>query len=236
MIESRAGRDRPDPAPAPGPAVPVAAVAGPEPAGTAAGGPRAARSAARRLARTVTDVLAPANVLLALLLTVGWHGGGRAGIGWALAAACVMVGVPLGVVVAGVRAGRYTDLHVRVRRQRAVPLTVAVASALAVLASLPPLGAPRDLVALVAATAAGLTAGGVVTVWWKVSGHTAVAGAATVILTALYGPGPLPLLLAASVLTGWSRVALADHTRAQTVVGFAIGAGVCLAVYVPLHG
>ncbi|WP_405591485.1 phosphatase PAP2 family protein [Streptomyces sp. NBC_01190] len=185
-------------------------------------------------ARMVTDVLAPAHVLVALLLVVGWHCGRETGVAWAVGAGGVAVGIPLGVVLAGVRAGRYTDVHVRVRGQRAVPLTVAVVSAATAVVLLGVLGAPRELVVLLCAIAAGLSVGGLITVWWKVSGHTAVAGAATVILTALYGPALL-LLLAPAALVAWSRLVLRDHTPAQTVVGFLVGAVVSGAVFVPLY-
>jgi membrane-associated phospholipid phosphatase len=40
--------------------------------------------------------------------------------------------------------------------------------------------------------------------------------------------GPAALVL-------WSRVVLRDHTPAQTAVGFLVGAGVSLALFVPLH-
>ncbi|MYS23067.1 PAP2 superfamily protein [Streptomyces sp. DvalAA-14] len=193
-----------------------------------------APGARRSFALLVTDVLAPAPVLVVLLLVVGWHSGRVAGVAWAVAAATVSVGIPLAVVIGGVRAGRFTDIHVRVRRQRALPLAVAIACAVLCVVLLGPLGAPRELVVLVATIMAGLATGAAITVWWKVSGHTAVTGAATVILVADYGPRLL-LVLVPACLVVWSRIVLRDHTPAQTVVGFLVGAAVSCVLFVPLH-
>ncbi|MFJ4844446.1 phosphatase PAP2 family protein [Streptomyces sp. NPDC088733] len=197
-------------------------------------GPASPRPAVRSLAKLITDVLAPAYLLTVMLLAVGWHSGHGSGLAWAAGAAAGAVGVPMTVVVLGVRAGRFTDVHVRIRRQRAVPLATAIACAVLSVVLLALLGAPRELTALVVAILSGLTVGGLVTIWWKVSGHTAAVGAAGAILTAVYGAPMVPLLLAV-IPVGWSRVVLRDHTVAQTVVGFLIGSSVALAIFLPLR-
>ena len=69
----------------------------------------------------------------------------------------------------------------------------------------------------------GLVTTMVVTVWWKVSVHTAVAGGVVVILLLAYGAHVAPLVLGVAAV-GWSRVALRDYTPAQTVVGALLGA------------
>jgi len=186
-----------------------------------------------RAARWITDVVAPANVLAVLLLVTGWHAAGTTGVAWALGAAALAVGLPLALVAAGVRRGRYTDLHVRVREQRLVPLVTAVCSTAATAGLLAAFGGPPQLIALVLAIGAGLFTGGVITLWWKVSGHTAVVGAAAVILIALFGP-PAALTLPVALPVAWARVVLRDHTPAQTAVGFLVGAAVAAAVFVPL--
>nr|WP_260859671.1 phosphatase PAP2 family protein [Streptomyces cupreus] len=62
----------------------------------------------------------------------------------------------------------------------------------------------------------------IVTVWWKVSVHTAVASGVVVILLLAYGVRMAPLMLGIAAI-GWSRVALRDHTPAQTAVGALLG-------------
>lgn len=71
--------------------------------------------------------------------------------------------------------------------------------------------APREVFALVVAMLVGLIVTMIVTVWWKVSVHTAVAGGAVVILLLAYGMSMAPLTLGIAAI-GWSRVALRDHT------------------------
>jgi len=74
------------------------------------------------LARVVTDLLAPANLAVAQLLLVSWHSSpGLAGLGWGLLTATFCGLIPYGIVMVGVRRGRWTDRHVRIRQQRPVP-------------------------------------------------------------------------------------------------------------------
>jgi membrane-associated phospholipid phosphatase len=90
--------------------------------------------------------------------------------------------------------------------------------------------APRDLVALVAAMAVGLAASLLVTLAWKISIHVAVVAGAVTILTLVFGAAAL-MLAPLVVLVGWARVALHDHTPAQTVAGAALGALVAAGVF-----
>ncbi len=83
--------------------------------------------------------------------------------------------------------------------------------------------APRDLTATVVAMLASLVPILVITVWWKISVHTAVASGATDCMAVALSPWWL-LLYPLVAAIGWSRVVLRDHTTAQTVVGTVVGA------------
>jgi membrane-associated phospholipid phosphatase len=63
-----------------------------------------------------------------------------------------------------------------------------------------------------------------VTVWWKISIHCAVASGSVAILAFGYGPLVLPGYLLVALLA-WARVAAGDHTVAQVVAGALLGAG-----------
>ncbi|MEW1654756.1 MULTISPECIES: hypothetical protein [unclassified Streptomyces] len=93
-------------------------------------------------------------------------------------------------------------------------------------------GAPREMTAMVIAMLITLTVILAITTVWKVSAHTAVSSGAIVMLAT--GLGPWWLLAYPLVpLVGWSRVALRDHTTAQTIVGAVVGAvtaGIAFAV------
>ncbi|MEU4566006.1 phosphatase PAP2 family protein [Micromonospora sp. NPDC023956] len=188
------------------------------------------------LARIVTEATAPAVLVTVLLVAVGWHSArsGLGGLGWGLLATLFASGVPIAYILGGVRRGRLTDHHVRLREQRRIPLLVGLASSAGGLALLAALGAPRPVLALVAAGVVGLVVAVSVSHWWKMSIHSAVAGGALVVLASTFGPGLLagaPLL----GLVGWSRVRLGDHTVGQVVAGAALGALVAVTVFTPLH-
>jgi PAP2 superfamily len=187
------------------------------------------------LARAVTELLAPANLAAAQLLLVGWHSSpGPTGLGWGLLAATFCGLVPYGVVIAGVHRRRWTDRHLQVRQQRPAPFLAGIASVLAGLAMLLALDAPRQLVALVAAMLTGLAATLVVTLWWKLSLHTAAAAGTVAILALVFGPA-LTLAFPAVTLVAWARVRLGDHTPAQTLAGAALGGLVATTVFIALR-
>jgi membrane-associated phospholipid phosphatase len=195
------------------------------------GAPEApARTRRQRAARYITETFAPAHLVLVELLAVGHHSApGPAGPAWSLVAAFFCVAVPLAVVVAGVRRGIW-DLHFTVRRTRALPLVMTTLCTATGFGALLLLGAPRPLVALVAAMAAGICVTMLITTVWKISIHTLAASGACTVLALTYGP---VMILAAPlvVLTAWSRVALRDHTPSQTIAGALLGVVIAATVF-----
>ncbi|WP_030853401.1 hypothetical protein [Streptomyces sp. NRRL F-4474] len=177
----------------------------------------------QKAARVLSDVLAPANLVVALLLLVGWHGTGSwTGLGWGLLAALFCGAVPIAIITVGVRRGALTDQHIRVRRQRVVPMALSLVSVLAGVALLRALGAPADVFALVVAMLVGLVSSLLVTVAWQISIHMSVAGGTVMILLLVFGPAVLPAAAVAAAV-GWSRLALRAHTPAQLLAGTALG-------------
>lgn len=178
-----------------------------------------------RLARLVTEVLAPAPVAGGLLLLVGWHSASNtaAGLWWGLLAALFAVLLPFLYLVRGVRRRQFTDHHVRLRQQRPLPLAVGIISLLIGLGLMLVLGAPRELVALVVAMFVGLGTSILVTLFWKISIHVAVVAGAVVILVLVFGPALLALTPLVG-LVGWARVEAGDHTPVQAFAGAALGA------------
>jgi membrane-associated phospholipid phosphatase len=74
----------------------------------------------------------------------------------------------------------------------------------------------------------------IVTIWWKVSVHTAVAGGVMTILCLAYGAFLTPLVIVVAAI-GWSRVALRDHTPAQTIAGALLGSFAAATVFALLR-
>jgi hypothetical protein len=169
----------------------------------------------------------PAPVVAVLLLAVALRSAPAPAeaLRWALLAAAFCSVLPTLYILRGVRRGRLTDHHVRLRRQRRGPLLVAGASVLVALALLLATGAPRDVVALVGAGGAGLAVAVAITQVWKISVHAAVAAGAVVVLVLVFGPALL-VLAPLVALSAWARVQLGDHTPAPAAAGAAVGATV----------
>lgn len=189
----------------------------------------------RRLARLITEMLAPAPVAGSLLLVVALHSTRTAaGLWWGLLAAFFAVLLPFLYLLRGVRRRQFTDHHVSVRWQRPLPLSVGVASVLVGLGLMVMLRAPLELVALVVAMAVGPAVSLLVTLVWEISIHVAVAAGAIVILVLVFGP---QFLAAAPLvaLVGWARVEVGDHTPMQVVAGAVLGATVAAVVFTLLR-
>lgn len=177
------------------------------------------------LATRVSTVSSPTLLLAVLYPVVGALAAGPPGIAWSLLGMVFTVVIPAAIVDVGVRRGRYTDHHLSRREQRAVPLGLAALSVLVGLGVLWLAGAPRAIVALQVAVLVTVLVATTVTLWWKVSFHTAVVAAAAAVLT-LLGGGWWALAWLAVPVVGWARLRLTAHTLAQVVVGGVLGAGV----------
>jgi hypothetical protein len=182
-------------------------------------------------ARAVTEIFAPAWLVAALLLVLGWHSGDPALGGVAALFESIF---PFVYVLSLVRRGRLSDRHIGERSQRLAPLLVAFGSVVLGAVLLVLLDAPRSLLAGVAAGGVGLLVAAAVNHWWKMSVHTAVAAGSCAILAIVFGPA---LLMATPLvaLVGWSRVRLGDHTVAQAIVGAVVGAVVAASIFAVLR-
>ena len=193
---------------------------------------RPAAPPAARTARLVTEVLAPANLVISLLLVVAWNSAQTtaARLAWGLGAALFAGVLPLAYLLRVARQGRWTDHHVGEGEKRPAVMLVILASVLVGVGLMIAADAPRALLALMGAMAAGLLVTLAVTLVWKISIHAAVAAGSVVILTLVFGPA-LHALWALAALVGWSRVALRDHTATQVLGGAVAGGTVAFVVF-----
>ncbi len=194
--------------------------------------PTRPRTNKQRLARLVTEVLAPAPTVAGLLLIVAWRSAPTAAeaVKWGLLATLFASVIPFLFILRGVMRRRLTDHHVRLREQRPIPLLVGIASVLIGLWLLSWLGAPRELVALVAAMLVGLVTSLLVTLFWKLSVHTAVTAGALVILVLVFGRSFLGLTPVVA-LVAWARVVTGDHDVGQVLGGAVLGTAVAGIVF-----
>ncbi len=188
-----------------------------------------------RLARALTELLAPAPAAALTLSLIAWHSAETPGaaLRWGLLAVVFAPAVPLFYLLRQVRRGRVTDRHVRRREQRPRLLLISALCVGAGVALLTALGAPPALRATLAAAAIGLGVVLAITLVWQISLHVGILAGIVVALAQVLGPGLLalsPLVIAVA----WSRVHLRAHTIGQVTAGGLVGAAVTAASFDPL--
>ncbi|MFD5567606.1 phosphatase PAP2 family protein [Streptomyces cadmiisoli] len=170
----------------------------------------------------VSDGFEPRNWMLALTPLIGWRADGVTGAVWGLFAALFTSVLPSVILSFGERRSYWSDRHVRLRQERLVAGPVVLASVITGTGLLYGLEATRDVCVLVAAMLAVLLALMLITFFWKVSVHCAVAAGALAVLAALHGP-VMVVMAPLVALIGWSRVRLRCHTVPQAAVGACVG-------------
>jgi hypothetical protein len=186
-----------------------------------------------RIAKTITDFLAPWVIIIGVVAAVSWH---ASALWWGLLVVAGSSLGPIGWIRWQVRRGQISDLHVGLREQRKKVFALCLASVAAVLAALLIGHAPAQVVALTSAMLGTLVVTAAVTMGadWKISMHTAVAAGTVAMLAQLWQPAAVAAAGAAVVaVIGWSRIRLQDHTLWQAAAGAAAGAvtaGVLFAV------
>ncbi|WP_145794547.1 hypothetical protein [Kitasatospora atroaurantiaca] len=178
-----------------------------------------------RWAWLISDGFEPRNWMLLLAPLLGWHADAWPGAGWGLLAAAFTAVLPTLILGVGERRRYWGDRHVRRRQDRLVAAPGVMASVITGTALLYGLDAPIEVTALVAAMLAVLLVLLVITFFWKVSVHSAVAAGALAILASVFGTWLL-VLSPLVALIGWSRIRLRCHTIGQVAVGALVGAGV----------
>ena len=184
----------------------------------------------RSTAEWVTYLLEPKNWIIATTLAVGWHAAGLGGLAWGAVAAVFAGVLPTVFIDRGIRDGRWVDRNVGAKRPRLIVLTFIIASVAVGLALMVGLGAPAELSGYFACMLGSIAVLAAITTAWKISIHCAVASGSVTILTLLFGPWLVPAYLLVA-LTGWSRVALKDHSAAQAVAGSVLGAVAAVITY-----
>jgi membrane-associated phospholipid phosphatase len=177
-----------------------------------------------RVARLVGELLSPPPILAVLALVVAWDSSPTLGMAilWGGIAAVSASVLPYALILRGVRRGRLSDKNISLREQRIRFAGVAITSIMTGLAVLAAFDAPAEMVALQASIAVGVACGWVISLWWKISVHAAIAAGAATVLLLVFGPALLVVWPLVAVIA-WSRVQVGDHTPAQVLAGVALG-------------
>ena len=195
----------------------------------------ATQSRSERLAHLISEVLSPVYQVFFMLFAVGIHSAGFVrGLLLGGLAALFAGGIPYLVLAAGVRRGRFTDMHLSRREERPIMMAIGLASVAVGLGLMALLDAPPELFALVGAMVAGVAVALLISTFWKISIHTSVTAGSATILAIVFGPWAL-VLAPLVVAVAWARVRLRAHTVGQVVVGAAVGAAVAYATFTALN-
>ncbi len=185
------------------------------------------RTVGDRVALVFTEVLSPAVLVAVVLFAVAWDSAESpmSALVMGVIAAAAASFLPIAYILRGVRRGAWTDRHVGERAQRTLPMLVCLGSTASGTLALAAVGAPRDLLALIACMAAALVVATPITslARWKISIHSLVAAGTAVTFTVVFGWALLFTWPLAGAV-GWSRVRLGDHTQAQVLAGAVVGA------------
>ena len=177
-----------------------------------------------RIARHVSNILAPATISLPFILLVAFYQAQDKLS--ALLFACITlfflsVG-PLLYIIIGVRLGILSDIDVSRRSQRVGPFIFGIVSATIGWIILSLTDAPRNLQTVMIITVFSGIIMMVITLWWKISMHASSFGGVATMLTVLYGAVMLPLFILL-IFVSWSRVVLRRHTVSQVIAGSLAG-------------
>lgn len=185
-----------------------------------------------RVARAATEIAQPPLVLSVLLVLASiLDNSVLPYILTGLVAALSICLIPFAVVLLMARRGRLSDHHVGDKRQRRGVMLWTLGSALVGAGVLTFMNTPKPLWGVIGGIFAGIIALIVMSPVWKVSGHAMTLGGAAATSLLMFGWAGLPVVIAAPLVC-WSRVYLGDHSAAQVVVGFLIGATAFSASYV----
>ncbi len=182
---------------------------------------------ARTLARAVTNALNPFVIFTLLFAASAFSEAGLfRGLGHIilelLAASFVA-----GYVLLMRRRRKVGDFWISTRAERLVPALFLLASFAGLLLALYVFNAPPSLflITLSMGLASGMVA--LITLLWKASAHSAVAGHAAVAGLLLLGASGLFFLIPLPAVM-WARIHLGAHTFFQTLAGASIGAAFAL--------
>lgn len=178
---------------------------------------------APRAAKRLADVLNPFTVFTALYALVAFSEAGPLGAIPYLAVELLAAGLVAGFVLVLRRRRRVGDFWISSRAQRIIPAVFLLATFAALLGALALLDAPEEVFLVTLSMGLASAAVALVTLLWKASAHSAVAGHAAVAALLVLG---LPLALVFGLILPailWARVATGAHTVAQVLAGAGIG-------------
>ena len=176
-------------------------------------------------ARVVSDILSPPVVWAALAFPIAWRDSASfwQGALWAVGYVALVCLVPILYIAIMVRRGTITDMHMKVRRQRLIPLFISMVCTGLAFVFLSLMDAPPvlPLFALISFIQLGVML--LITLMWQISMHAISISGATVATGAVFGATTGFLTLPLILLVAAARLKLRRHTPMQVLAGTAVG-------------
>jgi membrane-associated phospholipid phosphatase len=181
------------------------------------------------IAHWVSSVVSPhiVGVVLTSLMALNFSDNPLAALRWLLLLLPLIVLPPLGYIVWLVRTGVIVDIYMPERRTRLAPLAVLIFWLIICLSLIRHWQAPPVVEVFVLSTTVLVSVLSVVTLFWKISFHSATISAAVTATLMITGASSWPVALLVP-LVGWSRVRLRRHTLRQVIYGAVSGAVIAL--------
>ncbi len=189
-----------------------------------------------RVARHVSNILAPATISLPFVFLVAFYKAQNqlAAFVYACITLLFLSFGPLLYIIIGVRRGKLSDIDVSRRAERAGPFLFGILSMTIGWLVLALMNGPKNLQTVLIISAISGVVMLMITLRWKISMHASSLSGVATMLTALYGAVMLPTFMLVA-LVSWSRVALHRHTKAQVVAGSLVSFGMT-AVILKMRG
>jgi membrane-associated phospholipid phosphatase len=180
------------------------------------------RDRLKQLARWISNIFSPPVFGFAGLLLVAQTQQSLSGWLWIIFYIGIAVFIPVLYVLWLLRTQQITDFHIKLRHQRLRPMLamlmcsllawgiMLVGSAPVLLQTIAIMGAVLMMILLV------------ITLRWKISGHTTAVTVFSVFGVSLWGSLAIPILLLIPIII-WARVVLKRHSLTQTFAGVALG-------------
>jgi membrane-associated phospholipid phosphatase len=151
---------------------------------------------------------------------------------WTALSFVVVIAPLVAALIYNVRRGRYSDMDVSIREHRYGLYALAILCFLILIALLNLLDAPRIALGCLYAASCAILAGALINRFLtKISLHSVtMAGGAAILF--FVAPGAGIALTLATLLVGWARIYLNQHTPGQVLLGW-LTAALCVAAILP---
>lgn len=174
------------------------------------------------LARLVSHIFSPPLLVIIGVLLAAWAIGGQQAWLWGSFYAFFAVIIPILYIVWQVETGKITDFHIKMREQRIKPMLVMVVCSILSWLVMLVYHAPYPLVVFAGIGVIQVVCLLLITLRWKISGHSAAAAGFSMFIFALFGPPSAPVLLLIP-LVAWARIRRNRHELSQTIAGSLAG-------------